>query len=215
MNDKILRKEIVDELDWEPSVDAAHIGVAVEAGVVTLTGHVGSYAEKVATERAVRRIAGVKAIAQEIEVRYAADKKTADDQIAKRALDVIAWNLTTPESSIKVRVQKGWVTLTGTVDWWYQKADAEHAVRKLSGVTAVSNEIVVEPRVQVSDLKERIEKALKRQAELDSGGIRVSVNGSKVTLEGKVKGWRERDLIERTAWSAPGVATVDDRIAVL
>jgi len=215
MDDKTLRQEIIDELDWEPSVDAAHIGVAVEAGVVTLTGHVGSYAEKVAAERAVRRIAGVKAIAQEIEVRYAADKKTADDQIAKRVLDVIAWTLTTPESSIKVQVQKGWVTLSGTVDWWYQKVDAENAVRKLSGVTAVSNDIVVRPRLQASDLKQRIEKALKRRAERESDGIRVLVDGGKVTLEGKVKGWRDRDLIERTAWSAPGVTAVDDRIAVL
>jgi len=199
MDDKTLRQEIVDELDWEPSVGAAHIGVAVEAGVVTLTGHVGSYAEKIAAERAVRRITGVKAIAQEIEVRYTADKRTADDQIAKRALDVIAWNTTTPESSIKVQVQKGWVTLSGTVDWWYQKTAAEKAVRKLPGVTAISNDMVVKPRVKAFDVNQRVEKALKRQAELDSGGIRVSVNGIKVTLEGKVKGWRERDLIERTA----------------
>lgn len=215
MTDKVLHQAVLDELEWDPSFNAAHIGVAVEDGVVTLTGHVGSYAEKVAAERAAKRVAGVRGVAQEIEVRYSSDKKTADDQIAKRALDILSWNTTIPKDRIQVSVQKGWVSLSGQVDWWYQRVDAENAVRRLSGVTGLSNAITVKPQVQAMDVKSRIERALKRSAEMEASGIRVSVAGGKVTLDGKVKAFYERDLAERTAWSAPGVTAVEDRISIM
>ncbi len=214
MGDKSLRQEIIDELDFDPSVTSAHIGVAVEEGVVTLTGHVSSYAEKIAAERAVQRVKGVRAIAEEIEIRFAGDKKTGDDQIAKRSLDILSWDTTIPKDRISVKVQDGWVTLTGDVDWNFQKTDAERAVRRLTGVIGISNAINVKPRVAAEDVKGRIEKALKRRAELDANSIRVRTEGGRVVLEGKVKAWYERDLAERTAWAAPGVTAVDDRIQI-
>jgi osmotically-inducible protein OsmY len=214
MSDKWLRQSIVDELDFDPSVSSANIGIAVEDGVVTLTGHVGSYAEKVAAERAVQRIKGVRGIAEEIKVRYPSDKKMADDQIAKRALDILAWDTTIPKDKIQVKVQDGWVTLSGDVDWNFQKTDAQRSVRRLSGVVGISNAINVKPRVAADDVKGRIEKALKRSAELDANSIRVTAAGGKVTLEGNVKAWYERDLAEKTAWAVPGVTFVEDRIQI-
>ena len=214
MDDNTLRQMVIDELEFEPSLDAAHIGVAAENGVVTLTGHVASYAERISAEEAVRRVRGVKAIAQEIEVRYPFAKKTADDQIAKRAVDILEWNASVPKNRIQIEVQKGWITLLGDVDWYYQKQAAEHAIRKLSGVVGVANNIAIKPPVQTGDVKRRIEEAFKRNAELEADGIRVSVLDGKVTLEGKVKAWYERYAAEQAAWSAQGVRSVDDRIKV-
>lgn len=215
MTDRNLHQAVLDEFEWDPSFNAAHIGVAVEGGIVTLSGHVASYAEKLAAERAAKRVAGVRGVAQEIEVRYPSDKKTADDQIAKRALDILSWDTTIPEDKISVTVQKGWVTLSGEVNWGYQRIQAENAVRRLSGVTGVTNAIAVTTSARATDVKERIEKALKRNAEVESNRIRVSVTGGKVVLEGNVKAWYERDLVERTAWAAPGVTAVEDRISIL
>lgn len=214
MDDKSLKKAILEELEWEPRIDAEHIGVAVDDGIVTLSGHVCSYAEKVATESAVRRVKGVRGIAEEIEVRFIGDKKTADDQIAKRVLDVIEWASTVPGDTVQVKVQSGIVTLTGDVEWYYQRDDAETAVRKLSGVRAVVNDINIKSRPQASDIKQKIESALKRNAELEAQSIHVSIMDGSVTLTGKVKSWYERDLAERTAWSAPGVLVVHDRIQI-
>jgi osmotically-inducible protein OsmY len=214
MNDMKTKKAVEEELEWEPSVDAEHIGVAAEDGVVTLTGHVGSYAQKLAAEAATRRVKGVRAIAEEIEVRFPGDRKLADDQIAKRALDVISWDSTIPKDSFQVKVQNGVVTLTGEADWYFQRDDAESAVRKLSGVKGLINDIKIKPKVQASDVKSRIETALKRSAEVEADSIKVSVLNGRVTLNGKVKAWYERDLAERTAWSAPGVVAVEDRISI-
>jgi osmotically-inducible protein OsmY len=216
MSDKDLRQFIIDELDFEPSVDAANIGVAVENGVVTLSGHVASYAEKMAAEAAVRRVKGVRAIAEEIEVRYAFDKKTGDDEIAKRALDIIRWSATVPQDRIQLTVQTGWVTLSGQVDWWYQKNAAADAVRKLSGVSGVINNVTIRPRVQPVDVKRKIEDAFKRRAEIDTQGIRVAVtDGGKITLQGSVHDWQERIAAVDAAWSAPGVVSVDDRLSIM
>jgi osmotically-inducible protein OsmY len=215
MSDKTLKLAVEDELTWEPSIDAEHIGVTAEDGVVTLTGHVGSYTEKIIAERAAKRVKGVRAIAQEIEIRLPNDRKTSDDQIAKRALDIIAWDSTIPKDKVQVKVQGGFVTLSGEVDWHYQRTDAEFAVRKLEGIKGLSNEIKVKPRVQASDVKHRIESALKRNAEWEAGSIKVSVLDGRVTLDGKVKAWYERDLAERTAWSAPGVISVEDHISIV
>jgi osmotically-inducible protein OsmY len=215
MSDTLLRQNIIDELDFEPSVNAAHIGVAVNNDVVTLTGHVASYAEKLAVETAVKRVKGVRAIAEEIEVRYPSDKKTSDDEIAKRALNILLWNAVVPRDRIQVKVQKGWVTLTGEVEWQYQRTAAENEIRRLSGVAGVINEITIKVQVQPADVKRKIEDALKRHAEIEAQRVRVSVlGGGRVTLDGSVHDWQERDAVKWAAWSAPGVASVEDRLTI-
>ncbi len=215
MSDKSLKHVVEAELEWEPSIDAEHIGVTAEDGVITLTGHVSTYAEKFAAEKAAKRVKGVRAIAQEIEIRFPNDKKTSDDQIAKRALDIIAWDSIIPKDKVQVKVQSGFVTLTGEVDWFFQRDDAEHAVRKLAGIKGIANEIRIKPKVYAHDIKERIETALKRNAEFEADSIKVSVLDGRVTLDGKVKAWYERDLAERTAWNAPGVVSVVDHINIM
>ena len=214
MGDLQLRQDVLDELEFEPSVHAAHIGVAAEKGVVTLTGHVVTYAEKLAAMAAVRRLKGVKAIADEIEVRYPSDKKTTDDEIAKRAIDIIAWDTTVPSGAVKVTVRHGWVTLTGAVDWYYQKKAAEDDVHKLTGVHGVINNIELKPHVKPEDVKRKIEDALKRHAEIEANAIRVTVHNDKVALEGTVDNWDERLAVGNAAWSAPGVKSVEDRLAI-
>jgi osmotically-inducible protein OsmY len=215
MSDKDLRQYVIDELDFEPSVDAEHIGVAVEGGVVTLSGHVKSFAEKLAAVAAVRRVKGVRAIAEETEVRFPNDKKTADDEIAKRAVEIIRWNAVVPQDAIQITVRSGWITLTGEVDWWYQKSAAENAVRKLTGISGIINDIAIRPRVQPIDVKRRIEKAFERRAELDSQAIRVAVgDAGTITLQGSVHDWREYNAAADAAWSAPGVASVDNRLTI-
>lgn len=214
MKDATLRQQIIDELEFEPAVSAAHIGVAVAGNVVTLTGYVSNYAEKMAAERAVKRVKGVHGIAEEIQIRFADDRKVRDDEIAARALNIIAWDTTLPDENIQVKVQHGWITLTGKADWYYQKAAAENAVRKLSGVQGVTNHIEVAPPVLVTDVKQRIEAALKRNAEIELSGIRLQVSGHAVVIEGQVKSWHEREVAELAAWSVPGVRSVDDRLVV-
>lgn len=215
MSDKSLQQDVIDELDFEPSVNAAHIGVAVNKGVVTLSGHVGSYAEKLAAEKAVKRVKGVRAIAQEMDVRFPSDKKTADDDIAARAANILAWSAVVPPGSVKVKVQDGWVGLSGEVEWQYQRSAAEAEIRRLSGVAGVVNSIAIKPRVVASDVKRKIEGALRRHAELEAQGIRVLVEeGGHVALEGHVHDWRQREAARRAAWSAPGVTRVDDHLLV-
>jgi osmotically-inducible protein OsmY len=215
MTDSQLRQHIIDEFEFDPSFDAAHIGVAVDKNVVSLTGHVNSYAEKVAAIAAARRVKGVHAIAENIEVRYPFQHKTADDQIAKRASDILNWDILVPKGAIDVLVQDGWVTLSGNVDWYYQKTSAEEDVRKLSGVCGVTNKIAVQARVDSANVKSEIEAALKRHTELEAKAIRVTVkNGNTVVLEGKVDNWTERRAVENAAWSAEGVASVEDRLTI-
>jgi osmotically-inducible protein OsmY len=207
MGDKVLRQLVIDEL--EPSVDSTNIGVAVEKGIMTMSGHVGSYSEKMAAETAVRRVRSASGIAEEIKVRYPSDKKTADDQIAERANAIIARDAQIPRNTVMVKVEKGWVTLMGSVAWHYQRLAAQSAARKLSGVVGVSNQIQVEPRVQTADVKDKILNALTRSANIEAGGIQVNVQGDKVMLEGKVKAWYERDI------AVPGVRAVEDRLVVV
>ena len=212
--DLSLRQDIIDELAFEPSVDAAHIGVSVENGVVTLSGHVTSYGQKVAAEDATRRVKGVTAIAQEIEVRYPGRKQQADDEIARRAVDVISWHAALPPGAINVNVSKGWVTLSGEVDWHFQSEEAEQAVRKLGGVLGVFNKIVLKQNAATQDVKGEIEKALIRNAQVEAKAINVRVADHKVVLEGDVHSWNERSLVERTAWSVPGIWTVENRLHI-
>ncbi|KAA6170223.1 BON domain-containing protein [Pseudomonas veronii] len=212
MSDLSLRKAILEELEFQPQIDAANIGVAVEKGVVTLTGHVSSYDQKVRAERAVKAVKGVRAVAEEIQVRLNKGAGTADDTIAARALSIISWSADVPPNAVKVIVQHGWITLEGEVDWQYQKETVEKAVRKLSGVLGVDNRLTLSPRVDVVDIRKRIEDALKRNAEVDAKDIHVRVDGDVVRLDGKVHLWRERKLVERAAWSVPGVMRVEDHL---
>ena len=216
MTDSQLRQDIIDELEFDPSFDAAHIGVAVDKNVVSLSGHVNSYAEKVAAIAAAQRVKGVHLIAENIEVRYPFQKQTADDQIAKRASDILNWDVLVPKDAVNVLVQDGWVTLSGSVDWCYNKTAAEDDVRKLSGVCGVTNKITIkQPSVNPSNVKGKIESALKRHAEIEAKAIRVTIkDGNKVVLEGKVDNWDEHRAVENAAWSAAGVASVEDRLTI-
>ena len=182
-----LRQDVLDELEFEPSVNAAHIGVTANHGVDTLTGFVTSYAVKTAAERAARRVKGVKAIAEEIEVRLPSDTKRADDEIAARAVDILKWQVGVPADRIRVKLEKGVVTLTGEVDWQFQKTEADHVVHKLSGVVDVVNQIRVTSPVHAFEVKEKIEKALQRTAELEASRITVETEGGRVILKGKFR----------------------------
>lgn len=212
--DDELRQLVIDELEFEPRVDAAHIGVACRDGVVTLSGHVASYAERMAAERAARRVRGMRAMAMSLEVRFPAEKKTDDDEIATRAANILRWDIGVPDGDITIEVEKGVVTLTGTVEWQFQKDEAEYDVRKLGGVKRIVDEIVVKPKLRASALRDRIRSALARNAEIDASHINVSVEGGTVRLDGTVGAWIEREVWEQAAWSAPGVAAVEDHIRV-
>jgi osmotically-inducible protein OsmY len=214
MTDLKLRQDVLDELEFEPSVDAAGIGVQVNDGVVTLTGHVLTYAEKLAAERAAKRVSGVRAVAQEITIRYPGEAKLSDEEIARRALNILEWDVSVPDN-VQVTVENGLLTLTGEVDWHYQKAAAETAIQKLCGIVAVFNNIKLKrPQVKVSEVKSKIENALKRHAVVEADGISVTVSDGKVTLRGKVDSWKEREAIATAAWSAAGVQTVEDHLIV-
>jgi osmotically-inducible protein OsmY len=216
MNELKLRDDILDELAYEPIVDAAHIGVVVDQNIVTLTGHVGSYAQKLAAVSAVRRVKGVHAIADEIEVRHLSDAKTSDDEIASRAINVLSWDSVVPADAIQVTVRDGLVTLTGRVNWYYQRSSAERDIRGLSGVRAVVNNIEIEPHAKADNVKRKIEEALRRQAAVEAKDISVTVrDDSEVLLEGKVDSWDEKVAVENAAWSAPGVKSVKDRLTIV
>jgi osmotically-inducible protein OsmY len=213
MSESQLRQSILDEFEFDPSFNSGHIDVAVESDQIVLTGYVISYAEKIAAVAATRRVKGVHAIADHIEVRYPFNR-TADDQIAQRACDILDWNVLVPASSVDVQVENGWLTLSGTVDWHYERAAAEDDVRKLAGVVGVTNNIVINnSTADHSCIRSKIESALERHAEIGTKRIRVTVtNGNMVVLEGCVDTWDERRAVQNAAWSTPGVAAVDDRL---
>jgi osmotically-inducible protein OsmY len=214
MDDKLLRNQVLAALDWEPSVDGASIAVGVKDGVATLSGHVRTYVEKLKAEQVVRHVRGVRAIAEELEVRPLHTHTHADDEIAKRAVDMLSWDVLVPSEAVQAKVQQGWVTLSGEVDWQYQRTATEDDVRKLSGVLGVTNLITIKPRVHTGDIKLRIEEALKRNALIEANGIHINVENGKVTLEGRVHTWYERDVLETAVWAAPGVNAVDDKVTV-
>jgi len=214
MNDLELKKNVETELNYEPSINPAEIGVAAKDGIVTLTGRVQSYWEKVAAERAATRVDGVKAVVNELTVRLPYSSERTDEDIAQAALNSLKWSVLIPADSIKVKVSKGWVTLEGTVDWQFQKIAAEKAVRKLYGVIGVTNSVEVKSQASKAEVKSEIESALRRSAELDAKRIKVEVDGDKVTLRGTVHSYFEREEAERAAWRAPGVRSVDNRIVV-
>jgi osmotically-inducible protein OsmY len=214
MDDLELKRTVESELRWEPSVDAAQIGVAVKDGIVTLSGRIPSYWEKVAAERAAARVSGVKAVVNELEVRLPGSSERTDEDIARAALDSLRWSVLIPNDRIKVKVSKGWVTLEGNVDWQYQKSAAEKTVRKLYGVVGVTNLIDLKPKVSKAEVKNSIEAALKRLAEVDANRIKVETEDGTVRLSGTVRSWFEREEAERAAWAAPGVRSVEDHISV-
>ncbi len=213
-DDLNLQREVTEELEWDPAVDAAHIGVAARDGIVTLSGHVSSFSEKLAAERATRRVKGVKAVALDLDVELPSSKKTADDEIAARAVKMLEWDVVVPPGRIAVTVDRGIVTLTGHVDWKYQRDEAEADVWKLSGVKDVVNAVKVKARPQSSDVQDRIRKALERSAEVDANHIAVSVKDGKAVLTGTVPSWVERQTAERAAWAAPGVTAVENKIGI-
>lgn len=214
MTDKDLRRDVLDALDTDPCIDGGDIGVSVSEGVVTLTGHVGSYAEKVEVERAVRRVRGVRAIALEVVIRDAAAKQISDDQIAARALAVIDWYARIPSGVLMVKVAHGWITLTGEVEHQHQAMAAEAAVRKLSGVAGVSNLIAVTSPITRLLTREAVVKALLRRVPFSAEGIRVRIDGDRVILEGTVETLADRHAAEAAARGVPGVRSVEDRLAV-
>jgi osmotically-inducible protein OsmY len=215
LSDRQLQLNALDALAFEPSIDSANIGVAVSHAVATLTGHVHTYTQKLAAERAVWRVKGIKAIAQEIEVRFANDKKLADDQIAERAAKILDWDVMVPKNKLRVSVSGGVVTLSGSVNWQFERRAAEDDVAKLSGVVAINNDIEIVPETQAANIRERITEALQRCAEIQANQLQIDVreNGL-VVLEGKVDNWNELQAVERAAWSVPGVSRVEQRIVI-
>ena len=213
--DSQLQSDVMDELEWDPSIDHAHIGVTAKGGVVTLSGFVTNYAQKMTAEHAAERVHGVQGIAEELKVRFLFDPKTSDDEIARRILDMFAWDVTIPKDKVMVKVEKSYVTLTGTLDWNYQKEAARKAAGRISGVLGVNNLIKISNAVAVGDVRERIMAAFKRSATADASALSVTANGSTVKLSGKVHGFHERQVAERAAWAAPGVIFVEDNIVVL
>lgn len=211
--DKQLQKAVTEELSWEPSIKAAHIGVAADDGVVTLTGHVDTYMEKQAAEKAARRVKGVKAVAEEIEVKLAFDVKRTDADIAAAALNRLEWDVEVPDDAIRIKVEKGWVTLTGEVEWHFQQLAAERDVRALLGVVGVSNQTSIKPRVNEKNISENIRHALHR-SRFDAKTINVSAKGGEVHLTGTADSWYERQLAATTAWAAPGATNVQNDITI-
>jgi len=213
-SDSDLKKAILDELNWEPSVESAHIGVTAKNGVVSLTGNVDAYGQKSAAERAASRVKGVKAVVENIEVKISSDYQRDDEDIAAAAVDRLGWNSSIPEDAVKVKVEGGWVTLSGELTWQFEKTAAESEIRSLMGVIGVSNQILLKPGVSANDVRNDIEKALHRSWYYDPNTIHVAAHGSKVTLTGTVSTWNARQLAGSAAWSAPGATSVDNEIAV-
>jgi len=213
--DEQILRDVQAELKWEAQLQPNEIGVIVKDGIVTLTGWVDTYTKKWAAEEAALRVRGVRAVANDIEVRLPIDAERTDADIARAALEALAWDANVPTDKVRVSVSKGWVKLEGEVEWQYQKEAAERAVRRLTGVRGVTNLIDVKPHVTPTDLKMQIEDALIRNAETDARNIDVLVTGSKVILKGTVRSWAEREAAERAAWSAPGVTDVDNQIIVV
>jgi osmotically-inducible protein OsmY len=213
--DSELQSDVLQELKWWPSVNAAHIGVAAKDGVVTLTGQVAHYAEKATAEDVTKGVYGVKGTANDIMVELIGSAKRTDQDVATAALNALKWDYEVPEDKVKVVVKNGWVTLEGTVDWQYQKDAAARCVRYLMGVIAVSNNVTIKPSVKWIDVKTKIEDAFRRNADIEARRITVGTHDSKVTLSGSVASWAESDEAVSAAWAAPGVTSVRNDLVIM
>ena len=212
--DSDIKRDVEDELRWDPDIDPTDISVSVHNGVVSLTGFVRSYAQKTEAERDAKRVAGVAGVANDIEVRLPALDARPDPDIARDAVSALKAELPYSSENIKVIAKNGWLTLEGTVEWNYARERAENAVKRIRGVKHVTNAITVKPTVAPHEIRRKIEDAFRRSAELDASRITVEANGSEIILRGTVKSWAERQEAERAAWAAPGVTKVDNRVTI-
>ena len=213
-SDAEIKEDVLDELAWQPNIDETEIGVIVENGIVTLSGVVNQYSKKIAAEKAVKSVEGVKAIAGDIEVKYGDDFKKTDKEIAKAVVDALEWNSSVPEENLTIKVEDGWVYLSGEVNWQYQRNAAKSAVENLLGVRKVINNISIKQDIKPFDVKEKIKKAFERSAELDANNITVLTDGYTVTLQGKVHSIKEKEDAESAAYRAPGVYSVKNELKV-
>jgi osmotically-inducible protein OsmY len=212
--DSEIERDVKAELGWNPDLKSTDIAISVKDGVVTLAGFVPRYIDKYEAEKAAKRVAGVLAVANDIEIRLPAVDERPDPEIAREVVTALKNQLPFSHERIKAVVRNGWVTLEGDVEWQYQRLTAERAVRPLKGVKGIINDIKTKPRVEPSDIKQKIQEAFRRSAEVDANQITVETSGGEVILKGKVRSWVERDEAERVAWRAPGVTKVEDRIVV-
>jgi len=213
-SDSEIKEDVLDELMWQPNIDETQIGVIVEKGVVTLTGFVDAYAKKTAALDAVKNVKAVKAVANDIEVKYGTDYKKTDKEIAKAVVNALTWNASVPDDKLAIEVRDGWVHLSGELEWHYQKDAARKAIENLLGVKGVINNITLKQAIVPSEIKQKITKAFERLADLDAKNIKVEVDGHKVKLKGKVHSYAEKDEARKTAFYAPGVYEVENELEV-
>ncbi|HEY0246554.1 MAG TPA: BON domain-containing protein [Mucilaginibacter sp.] len=209
-----IQTDVMDELKWEPFLNSSEIGVAVKNGIVTLSGQVDTYSKKLLAEKAVKRVAGVKAVAEEIQVGISPLYKKTDAEIAQAVLNALKWHSSVDETKLKIKVEDGYVKLEGEVEWEYQRSGAKSAIENLTGVRSVINLITVKPRVTPFEIQQKIGAAFQRSATLDAGKVTAEVTGSKVTLRGKVRSFSEQEDAENAAWAAPGVLSVESKLEI-
>jgi len=214
IDDSEIRRKVIAELDWDPSIDSSAVGVAVKDGVVTLSGSIANYWQKKEAERVVKRVAGVKAVAEDLTIKLPGTATRSDVDIAQSVVSGLRFNVAVPRDRIQVTVEDGWVTLEGEVEWQYQKSAAENAIKHLMGVKGVTNSISIKPRVSAADVKAKIEGAFARRAQLDANQIRVESSDNKIILRGSVRSWDEKEQAEQAAWAAPGVTKVENNVIV-
>jgi osmotically-inducible protein OsmY len=212
--DAEIQKDVMEEFKWEPFLTASEIGVAVRNGIVTLSGTLDSYAKKLAAEKAAKRISGVKAVAEDIQVKYNGGGIKNDTEVAEAVLDAFKWNSAIKENNIKTKVENGIVTLEGQVDWEFERRAIRSAIQNLNGVRGIVNNITIAPQITPSDIKQKIHRAFHRHATLDANGIEVATDGSTVTLSGKVRSWAEKRDAEYAVWGSPGVNKVINKLEI-